>query len=133
MELNERLSKERRGLSSVPALLAAGTSGGSRALGWPEGGIRVGAMADLVSIRLGSPRMAGPPATGNLKGQPASALLARILFAGSSSDIDTVVIGGRVVVEAGEHVNLGPAGVLAERLGKSVAQALGAPAPPSLR
>jgi formiminoglutamate deiminase len=141
VELNERLSKERRGLSSVRALLDAGTSGGSRALGWPEGGIRVGAMADLVSIRMDSPRLAGPPwshgspggrqGSDELEDLPAAALLARILFAGSSADIHTVVVGGRVVVEAGEHATLGPSRALAERLGRAVAQALGTQALPS--
>jgi formiminoglutamate deiminase len=133
IELNERLSRERRGLSRVQALLDAGTSGGSRALGWPAAGIRVGAMADLVSIRMGSPRLAGPPSAGNLDGLPASALLARILFSGSSSDVDTVVVGGRVVVREGEHAAYGPPRALAERLGNAVTEALGVQPLPSTR
>lgn len=121
IELNERLSKERRGISAVPVLLDAGTSGGSRALGWPEGGLRVGAMADLVSISLDSARLAGPPP----RAEPES-LLARIVFAASPADVDTVVVGGRVVVEAGEHSTLGPSKALADRLGRAIAVALGA-------
>jgi formiminoglutamate deiminase len=120
IELNERLSSERRGLSRVPALLDAGTSGGSRALGWPEGGLRVGAMADLVSVDVGSLRLAGRSSTGDRDG-----LLARLLFAAGGVDVDTVIVGGRVVVEAGEHVTLGPSRALAERLGSAIGLALG--------
>jgi formiminoglutamate deiminase len=120
IELNERLSTERRGLSPMATLLDAGTSGGSRSLGWPEGGLRVGATADLVSIRLGSPRLAGGPSAGDPDG-----LLARILFAACTGDVDTVVVGGRVVVQGGEHATLGPSRALAERLGGAIAVALG--------
>jgi len=120
IELNERLSRERRGLSGVSALIGAGTSGGSRALGWPEGGLRVGAMADLVSIRLSSPRLAGP-----LSGSDPEGLLARIVFAGCAADVDSVVVGGRCVVEAGEHTILGPSRAIADRLGRAISLALG--------
>jgi formiminoglutamate deiminase len=113
IELNSRLSLERRGVWQVPALLAAGTSGGSRSLGWPAGGIAVGCPADVIGIRLDSLRMAG--------GQD---VLARIVFAGSPADLDTVVVGARVVVEGGEHVALGPRRALAEQMSRAVVSAL---------
>jgi cytosine/adenosine deaminase-related metal-dependent hydrolase len=78
-------------------------------------------MADLVSISLDSARLAGPPP----RAEPES-LLARIVFAASPADVDTVVVGGRVVVEAGEHSTLGPSKALADRLGRAIAVALGA-------
>jgi formiminoglutamate deiminase len=149
IELDERLSTERRGVWQMAALLAAATSGGCRSLGWAGGGIRVGGLADVVGIRLDSPRLAGgwsggvaasagapfgtaPRAgagsggNGGVPGLSAAdeELLARIVFAGSPSDIDTVVVGGRVVVESGEHVTMGPSQALAGRLRRAIAAVL---------
>ena len=48
-----------RGHWAAHELLAAATATGHRAIGWPEAGrISVGALADLVTIDLGSPRLA---------------------------------------------------------------------------
>jgi len=152
IELNERLAMERRGLWRTTALLAAATSGGCRSLGWPEGGIHVGGLADLVGVRLDSPRLAGgrPPSgsgsagasdrpsgrspNGSGVGSGATAtsglraadeeLLARIVFAASPADVDMVIVGGRVVVEGGEHVTLGPSQALAGRFRGALAAAL---------
>jgi formiminoglutamate deiminase len=130
IELNERLGLERRGVWRVPALFSAATSGGLRSLGWPEGGIRVGAPADVVGIRLDSLRLAGARRFGSpgSEGSADSAgnheeLLARIVFSCSPADVDTVVVGGRVVVDGGEHVTLGPSGALAARLSHALAAA----------
>lgn len=145
VELNSRLTDERRGLFSVPELLSLGSAGGARALGWPSGGITVGGLADLVSIRLSSVRLAGASparlshsAAGG-RGDPAAAsadpgaadptsdeaLLARVLFGASPADVDTVVVGGNAVVNGGEHVTFGAPERIAERLGRAVAAALG--------
>jgi vacuolar-type H+-ATPase subunit H len=59
--------------------------------GRPEGGrIAVGAPADLVAVHANSVRTAGC--------EPA-----QIVFAATSSDVHTVVNGGRIVVESGRH------------------------------
>ncbi|MHB1509568.1 MAG: formimidoylglutamate deiminase [Acidimicrobiales bacterium] len=144
IELDERLSSERRGMWTVAALLAAGTSGGSRALGWPAGGLQVGSAADIVGISFDSLRLAGratPSAPREAAAAPLSGgegaagtarragdeeLLARILFAATPAEVDTVVVAGRVLVEGGEHVNLGPTRALAERLSHSIRAALDA-------
>jgi formiminoglutamate deiminase len=143
IELDERLASQRRGVWSVSGLFSAGSSGGSRALGWPSGGIAVGAMADLVCLDLGSLRLAGgrvggsrlsprSVSSGDTGGSVDSAsgshlspgdeeLLARIVFAASPADVDTVVVGGGVVVEGGEHVAFGPSRALAARLSRAIA------------
>ncbi len=144
IELDERLSSERRGMWKVVPLLAAGTSGGSRALGWPAGGIQVGAAADIVGISFESLRMAGRLAAGEPRGGAGASisgggdaaqaprragdeeLLSRILFAASPSEVDTVAVAGRVLVEGGEHVTLGPSRALAQRLSRSIHAALDA-------
>jgi formiminoglutamate deiminase len=145
IELNERLATQRRGIWGVAALFEAATSGGCRALGWPAGGIRVGSAADVVGVRLDSPRLAGghgaspagplsePPAghpidgTGSGLSPADEELLARILFAASPADVETAVVGGRVVVEGGEHALLGPSRAVAGRMRSAIAAALGAP------
>jgi len=123
VELNSRLSEERRGLFTVPELLSLGSSGGARALGWPSGGIVVGGLADLVSVRLSSVRLAGGSSPPGLASD--ESLLARVVFGASPADVDTVVVGGNVVVQDGEHVTLGAPERIAERLGHAVAAALG--------
>ena len=60
LEYGERLSSGRRGNWSAQELLVAATMGGHRAIGWPDAGsIAVGAVADLVTLDLSSPRLAG--------------------------------------------------------------------------
>ena len=59
LEYDERLASGARGHWAAHELLAAATSSGHAAIGWPEAGrISVGALADLVTIDLGSPRLA---------------------------------------------------------------------------
>jgi cytosine/adenosine deaminase-related metal-dependent hydrolase len=68
-------------------------------LDWPDAGrIEPGARADLTTVRLDTPRTAG--------GEPRQAILAA-----TASDIDTVVVDGRVIVEGGRH-QLGDVGRL---------------------
>lgn len=126
IELDARLATQRRGLWQVRDLLSVGTSGGSRALGRSEGGIRPGATADVLGVRLDSPRMAGRPVRG-VSSAGDDELLARLLFSASSGDVDTVVVGGRVVVEGGEHLALGPSRALTDRLGRAIVSAISAP------
>lgn len=120
IELNARLAAELRGIWRVTELFAAGTEGGSRALGWPAAGIRAGAPADVIGVSLDSLRLAGESAAPD-----GEELLARLIFAGSHDDVDTVVVGGRIVVKGGEHVALGPSRALTERLHTCLVAAFG--------
>jgi cytosine/adenosine deaminase-related metal-dependent hydrolase len=69
---------------------------GHACLGWPEAGeIAPGAFADLVTVALDTPRLAGT--------QPGSALES-VIFAGSAADVRNVVVSGRDVVVDGRHL-----------------------------
>lgn len=95
VELDERLVSGRRGHFRTEQLLTALTAAGTAGLGWPDAGrLAPGALADLVTLRLDSPRTAGARA-----GDP----LAHAVFAATAADVATVVVGGRVVVDGGEH------------------------------
>ena len=64
---------------------------GYRSLGWDDGGlIAVGHLADLVAVRLDSPRTAGCGPD-------------RVLYAATSADVTDVVVGGEHVVRDGRH------------------------------
>ena len=96
MEADERLATGVRGRFTTPALMAAMTVDGHRALGCATGGaIAVGAPADLVAVRLDSVRTAGADPA-----RPADAVLA----AATAADVTDVVQGGRVVVVDGHHM-----------------------------
>ena len=89
LEMHERLATLQRGRFSPEELVSALTN--HAAIGWPDAGrIEVGARADLVAVRLDSVRTAG-------------VLPEQVVLAASAADVDTVVVGGRVVVEGGRH------------------------------
>lgn len=91
VEFAVRLTTETRGAFTQDHLLAMATAAGHRALGWHDvGWIGAGARADLVSLDLGSPRLAGVP-------PEAAILVAR------SSDVREVVVGGEHIVHDGVH------------------------------
>jgi formiminoglutamate deiminase len=95
VEMHERLRTEMRGHFSAGELATAATGNGHRALGWSDAGqIRVGARADLVTIRMDSRRTAGtdPIAT------PA--------FAATAADVTHVVVDGRIIVRDGAHTSI---------------------------
>jgi len=99
LEGHERLRWLERGRLTVEDLLTALSPNGYRALGWPEGGrLEVGALADLTTVRVDSPRTAG-------------SLPEQALYAASAADVTSVVVGGETVVSAGEH-RLGDVGRL---------------------
>jgi len=103
VELDERLVTCRRGHWSAEELLHAATAAGHAALGHLDAGrIEVGAPADLVAVRLDSPRTAG---TG---GAAETAV-----FAAAAADVTDVVVGGRPVVTDGRHVRVDAGGELA--------------------
>ncbi|MGH4018941.1 MAG: formimidoylglutamate deiminase [Pseudonocardiaceae bacterium] len=93
----------RRGRFTPAGLLTAMTAAGHAALGWPGNGvIAPGAAADLVAVRTATPRTAG-------------CLPEQLPLAATASDIDTVVVGGRIVAGDGQHAELGDPGALLHR------------------
>jgi formiminoglutamate deiminase len=99
LELNERLASHRRGRFTQAALVDALTWRGHASIGWPDlGRIAVGSPADLVAVRLDSVRTSGTRPD-------------QVVMSAAAADVDTVLVGGRVVVRAGAHV-LGDVGAL---------------------
>jgi formiminoglutamate deiminase len=90
LEMDERLAALQRGRLPLASLTAAMTD--HAALGWCDAGrLEAGARADLVAVRLDSPRTAGCDP-------------AEVVFAAGAADVDTVLVDGRVAVEGGHHV-----------------------------
>ncbi len=85
VELNLRLATERRGHFSAAALLRGATNHAS--LGWPDAGrIELGALADLVTVGLDSPRLeTAEPET----------MVESIVFAATAADVRSVIVGGK--------------------------------------
>jgi cytosine/adenosine deaminase-related metal-dependent hydrolase len=95
LELSQRLVSRRRGHFTAPDLMAAVTVRGHACLGWPDAGeILPGAYADLVTVPLDGPRLAGAA-----NGDPLAALFA----AGTAADVRHVVASGVDVVRDGRH------------------------------
>ena len=98
VELDERLATGERGHTAAAELLRAATENGDACLGWPEAGrIAPGAVADLVTVGLDSPRLAGT--------DPANAADA-VVFVATAADVHDVIVGGEPVVRDGEHLKL---------------------------
>ncbi|MFZ0218204.1 MAG: formimidoylglutamate deiminase [Candidatus Dormiibacterota bacterium] len=107
LELDERLRTEQRGHWTAAELFDAASGAGHRALGWGDAGrLAPGQLADLVTVRLDGPRLAGAG--------PAFALEA-VLFGATAGDVDRVVVGGRDVVRAGRHLLLDDVGAALEQ------------------
>ena len=103
VELDERLASMERGHWRAADLLNAATAVGHASMGYPDAGSLVpGAWADLVSVRLDSVRTAGAT-------RPTAA--ESVVFAATAADVQSVVSGGRMIVEDGRHV-LGDVGAL---------------------
>lgn len=97
VELDERLGGGVRGGHSAAQLLDAATRNGHGAIGWPEAGrIEAGAPADLVTVGLDSPRLAGTA--------PEHALPS-VVFAGGAADVRSVICSGREIVRGGRHLS----------------------------
>lgn len=114
LELDERLASGVRGSFTAAQLLDAATSAGHASLGWPDGGtIAPGKLADLVTVSLGSPRLAGAEA---------GCLFEHVVYGASAADVTDVIVSGRRVVEDGRHVLVGDvAGALGEAIADVVA------------
>lgn len=96
LEMHERLLTGERGRFSPDELVEAASAAGYRSLGWDDGGaLAVGHLADLVAVRNDTVRTVGVRA-------------GQLPYAATGADVDTVIVGGDVVVERGEHVRLGP-------------------------
>ncbi len=98
VEMDERLISGARGHHRAADLWRAASSDGHAAIGWPEAGrIEPGAIADLVTIGLDSPRLAGTAP---------QHVLASVLFAGGAADVRGVICGGRELVSEGRHLSI---------------------------
>ena len=98
VELGQRVLTNRRGVHPTRTLASIATANGYRALGWRDGGvIGPGRLADFATVGLDSVRLAGVDA-GNA--------LDAVMFAASSADVHSLVIGGRPVVVGGAHVSI---------------------------
>jgi formiminoglutamate deiminase len=95
VELNERLSTERRGHWPAADLLRAATSAGHASLGRPDlGTLAAGQGADFVTVDLDSVRLTGT--------DPDTAVESTV-YAATAADVRHVVVAGRVVVWDGVH------------------------------
>ncbi len=96
LEMHERLSTNERGRFRPEQLVRVATANGYRSLGWFGGGVlSAGALADLVVVRDDTIRTVGCRAS-------------QVMYAATAADVDTVMVGGTLVVERGEHLRLGP-------------------------
>jgi formiminoglutamate deiminase len=96
VELTQRLATGQRGSFTATELATAATVAGHACLGWPDAGeIVPGALADLVTVGLDSPRMAGTAE---------ATALESVVFAATAADVRHVVSGGRDVVRDGHHL-----------------------------
>jgi formiminoglutamate deiminase len=103
VEMHERLTARRRARFAPSDLLEMLTR--QERIGWPDAGhLARGHRADLVAVRLDSPRTAGCDPE-------------QVVLAATAADVDTVLVDGRAVVTGGRH-QLGDVGkLLADAIG----------------
>ena len=92
LEAGERLASGSRGRFSPAELMTALTESGYQSLGLGPGGIRVGAWCDLVEINAGSIRTAGSATE-------------QLVLTATASDVQKVIVGGRLVASGGQLHN----------------------------
>ncbi len=103
MRLASLIHKPRSGPRSMPAMsvLEMATLGGARALGLEDelGSLEPGKRADVIVIRRDG-----------LHAQPQAGIdpIAQIVYEHRASDVDSVIIDGRVLVRGGEFTELDP-------------------------
>ncbi len=108
LEYGQRLNLQRRNVLRFDALpmqhkqhtgaasWREAARGGARALGRTAGAIQVGARADFVSLQADAP---------TLIGLSEDDLVDALVFGGARGLIDTVAVGGRIVVREGRHLH----------------------------
>jgi formimidoylglutamate deiminase len=103
LETSQRLRDHARAVATAEqnphpgrTLLDAALAGGAQVSGRPLGAIAPGLRADLVELDETHPLLAG---------RQGDALLDAWVFSGQGNPVRSVVCGGRMVVEAGRHVN----------------------------
>jgi formiminoglutamate deiminase len=107
LELMQRLATGQRGHFTSAELARAATAAGHACLGWADAGeIVPGGLADLVTVDLDTPRLAGG-ADVEPEQAAAEAVLDRVMFAATTADVRHVVVGGRDVVRDGRHLMVG--------------------------
>ncbi|RZJ84365.1 MAG: hypothetical protein EON88_27375 [Brevundimonas sp.] len=101
LEYGQRLARRTRNVMAMEAgrstggdLYRAGLAGGAQAVGADGGGLRVGALADIVSLDASHPALIG---------RQGDALLDSFVFAARRDVIDGVWRAGRKVVSNGRH------------------------------
>lgn len=99
-----------RAIQGSPAIFTAAeafgmaTVGGAKALGQQDlGQLAPGYQADLTVWRMDSPKTV-----------PVHNPLASVVFSGGQQNVETVIVGGQVLMEQGRLTNLDEAGLLAE-------------------
>lgn len=112
LEMHERLRSGQRGRLDPGALLEAATAHDT--LGGVRGRLETGLPADLVAVRLDTVRTAGCDP-------------AQVLLAATAADVDTVVVGGRVVVRGGRHLLLEQEEPLGIQLQRAIRAVTGPP------
>ncbi|SMQ75250.1 formiminoglutamate deiminase [Plantibacter sp. VKM Ac-1784] len=91
LEAGERLASGRRGRFSPAELLEAGTDNGYRSLGLGRHTLDVGDPLDLVEVSMSSLRTTGMDP-------------AQLALVATASDVERVVVGGRLVAERGRLI-----------------------------
>jgi formiminoglutamate deiminase len=110
VELDERLASGERGRNPAAQLLRAATQNGHACLGWPEAGwIEPGAVADLVTLRLDTPRLAGTDR---------ATAVDTVIFAAGAADVRDVVVAGREIVRDGAHMAMDVPAELADAIAR---------------
>lgn len=91
VEMLERLASGERGRVRAAQLLRCAAQHGYQSLGWYDGGaIAPGLLADFVVLDLETVRTVGS--------KPGE-----VFYTASAADVRTVVVGGRTIVDNGEH------------------------------
>ena len=89
-------------VTSTEAFRAA-TSGGAQALGIPAGELAVGKKADIVLLDLSAPQL-----------NPQTNLISSLCYSANGSEVDTVLVDGRVLLEKGRLTTIDEERVLYE-------------------
>jgi len=95
LEYHLRLQKLERAVLSAASLFDCATINGARSIGAPGGALEPGKAADFFTVALDDPAIAGASA---------ETLLANIVFSLPRAAVREVVVSGKPVVSAGQHL-----------------------------